>query len=73
MARSGSGSADWVTFAAGRVVAPATPAECFDYAIEAWRDAFGSWRDGLRKKLDAHGPSLIHTARGIGYALRLPR
>ena len=27
----------------------------------------------LRKKLDAHGPSLIHTARGIGYALRLPR
>ena len=23
------------------------------YAIEAWRDAFGSWRDGLRKKLDA--------------------
>ena len=27
----------------------------------------------LRKKLDVHGPSLIHTARGIGYALRLPR
>ncbi len=27
----------------------------------------------LRKKLDAHGPSLIHTARGVGYALRLPR
>ncbi len=24
----------------------------------------------LRKKLDAHGPSLIHTARGVGYALR---
>ncbi|MBW3612981.1 MAG: alpha-1,4-glucan--maltose-1-phosphate maltosyltransferase [Chloroflexi bacterium] len=23
------------------------------YAIEAWRDHFGSWRDGLRKKLDA--------------------
>jgi starch synthase (maltosyl-transferring) len=23
------------------------------YAIEAWRDVFGSWRDGLRKKLDA--------------------
>ena len=23
------------------------------YAIEAWRDRFGSWRDGLRKKLDA--------------------
>jgi two-component system, OmpR family, response regulator len=27
----------------------------------------------LRKKLDQHGPSLIHTARGVGYALRLPR
>jgi len=24
------------------------------YAVEAWRDAFGSWRDGLRKKLDAN-------------------
>ena len=23
------------------------------YAIEAWRDAFGSWREGLRKKLEA--------------------
>jgi two-component system OmpR family response regulator len=27
----------------------------------------------LRKKLDAHGPSLIQTVRGVGYALRLPR
>ena len=24
----------------------------------------------LRKKLDAHGPPLIHTVRGVGYALR---
>ena len=23
------------------------------YAVEAWRDEFGSWRDGIRKKLDA--------------------
>jgi starch synthase (maltosyl-transferring) len=23
------------------------------YAIEAWRDEFGTWREGLRKKLDA--------------------
>ena len=43
------------------------------FAIEAWRDAFGSWREGLRKKLDAHGPGLIHTVRGVGYALRQPR
>ena len=27
----------------------------------------------LRKKLDQHGPSLIHTVRGVGYALRQPR
>ena len=27
----------------------------------------------LRKKLDAHGPPLIHTVRGVGYALRMPR
>jgi two-component system, OmpR family, response regulator len=27
----------------------------------------------LRKKLDAHGPPLIQTIRGVGYALRPPR
>jgi two-component system OmpR family response regulator len=27
----------------------------------------------LRKKLDQHGPSLIHTVRGVGYALRAPK
>jgi two-component system OmpR family response regulator len=27
----------------------------------------------LRKKLDVHGPPLIHTVRGVGYALRVPR
>jgi two-component system OmpR family response regulator len=27
----------------------------------------------LRKKLDVHGPSLIQTVRGVGYALRQPR
>jgi len=27
----------------------------------------------LRRKLDEHGPSLIHTVRGVGYVLRLPR
>ena len=26
----------------------------------------------LRRKLDAHGPPLIHTVRGVGYVLRLP-
>ena len=27
----------------------------------------------LRKKVDVGGPPLIHTVRGVGYALRLPR
>jgi two-component system OmpR family response regulator len=27
----------------------------------------------VRKKLDAYGPPLIHTVRGVGYALRTPR
>ncbi|HLW95032.1 MAG TPA: response regulator transcription factor [Solirubrobacteraceae bacterium] len=27
----------------------------------------------LRKKVDSAGPPLIHTVRGVGYALRLPR
>lgn len=27
----------------------------------------------LRKKLDGSGPALIHTVRGVGYCLRLPR
>jgi two-component system, OmpR family, response regulator len=27
----------------------------------------------LRKKLDGYGPPLVHTVRGVGYVLRLPR
>jgi two-component system OmpR family response regulator len=27
----------------------------------------------LRKKIDALQPPLIHTVRGVGYTLRLPR
>jgi two-component system, OmpR family, response regulator len=27
----------------------------------------------LRKKVDGEGPALIHTVRGVGYSLRLPR
>ncbi len=27
----------------------------------------------LRKKIDIDAPPLIHTVRGVGYALRLPR
>ena len=27
----------------------------------------------LRRKLAEHGPDVIHTQRGVGYSLRLPR
>jgi two-component system OmpR family response regulator len=27
----------------------------------------------LRKKVDVERPGLIHTVRGVGYSLRLPR
>jgi two-component system OmpR family response regulator len=27
----------------------------------------------LRRKIEAYGPRLIHTARGLGYVLRAPR
>jgi two-component system, OmpR family, response regulator len=54
-----------------------TRAQILDYV---WDYDFGG--DGrvletyisyLRKKLDAHGPSLIRTVRGVGYALQAPR
>jgi two-component system OmpR family response regulator len=59
---------------AGRVV---SKAQILD---RVWRYDFGG--DGrivesyvyyLRKKIDQSAPHLIHTVRGVGYALRLPR
>lgn len=45
-----------------------------------WRYDFGgdagiveTYISYLRRKVDAQGPKLIHTIRGIGYSLRLPR
>jgi two-component system, OmpR family, response regulator len=45
-----------------------------------WRYDFGgdtnlveTYISYLRKKIDRDGPSLIHTVRGFGYSLRLPR
>ncbi len=26
---------------------------------------------GLRRKLEAHGPRILHTVRGLGYVLRI--
>jgi two-component system OmpR family response regulator len=59
---------------AGRVI---SKAQILD---RVWKYDFGG--DGrivesyvyyLRRKIDKTGPPLIHTVRGVGYALRLPR
>jgi two-component system, OmpR family, response regulator len=54
-----------------------TRAEILDHV---WEYDFGgdarvleTYVSYLRKKLDVHGPSLIHTVRGVGYSLRPPR
>jgi starch synthase (maltosyl-transferring) len=36
----------------------------YRYTIEAWRDAWGSWRAGMRKKLDAGVPVATELAEG---------
>jgi len=58
---------------AGRVV---TRGQILD---EVWQYDFGgesaiieSFISSLRKKVDADGPRLIHTVRGVGYAVREP-
>jgi two-component system, OmpR family, response regulator len=47
---------------------------------EVWEYDFGgdarvleTYVSYLRKKLDVHGPPLIHTVRGVGYVLRAVR
>jgi two-component system OmpR family response regulator len=45
----------------------------WDYDFNGDARVLETYVSYLRKKLDAHGPSLIHTVRGVGYALRPPR
>jgi two-component system, OmpR family, response regulator len=59
---------------AGRVL---SKAQILDHV---WRYDFGgdsgiveNYISYLRKKIDRHEPPLIHTLRGVGYSLRLPR
>jgi two-component system OmpR family response regulator len=54
-----------------------TRAQLLDHV---WRYDFGgdarvleTYVSYLRKKIDTDGPPLLHTVRGVGYALRLPR
>jgi len=45
----------------------------WDYDFNGDARVLETYISYLRKKLDAHGPGLIHTVRGVGYALRRPR
>jgi two-component system OmpR family response regulator len=45
----------------------------WDYDLGGDARVMETYVSYLRRKLDAHGPPLIHTVRGVGYALRAPR
>ena len=45
----------------------------WDYDFNGDARVLETYISYLRKKLDAHGAALIHTVRGVGYALRQPR
>lgn len=64
----------WLMVHAGRVV---TRAQILDHV---WQYDFAgesaiieSFISTLRKKVDIEDPRLIHTVRGVGYAIREPR
>ena len=47
--------------------------QVWDYDFNGDARVLETYISYLRKKLDRHGPPLIHTSRGVGYALRQPR
>jgi two-component system OmpR family response regulator len=44
----------------------------WDYSFDGKVNMVEVYISYLRKKLDAHGPPIIRTIRGVGYCLRLP-
>jgi two-component system, OmpR family, response regulator len=44
----------------------------WEYDFDGDANVVETYISYLRKKLDPHGPPLIHTVRGVGYSLRLP-
>jgi len=44
----------------------------WDYDFRGESGIVESYISYLRRKIDADGPSLIHTKRGVGYVLRIP-
>ncbi len=45
----------------------------WDYSFSGDPNIVETYISYIRKKLDEHGPPLIHTVRGVGYSLRLPK
>lgn len=45
----------------------------WDYTVEGNASVLETYISYLRQKVEAVEPPLIHTVRGIGYGLRLPR
>ncbi len=45
----------------------------WDFSFDGDPNIVETYISYLRKKLDESGPSLIHTVRGVGYSLRLPK
>lgn len=45
----------------------------WDYDFAGDSGVLETYISYLRKKIDAEGPPLIHTVRGVGYTLRLPK
>jgi len=48
-------------------------AHVWDYDFGGSSTVVATYIAYLRRKLAAHGPDVIHTQRGVGYRLRLPR
>ncbi len=45
----------------------------WDFGFQGDANIVETYISYLRKKIDEHPPALIHTVRGVGYTLRLPR
>ena len=43
------------------------------YDFDGYPRVLETYISYLRKKIDAHGTPLLHTVRGVGYSLRLPK
>jgi two-component system, OmpR family, response regulator len=58
---------------AGQVISKAQIRDrVWDYSFDGKVNMVEVYVSYLRKKLDAHGPPLIRTVRGVGYTLRIP-